>query len=262
MVQFPFVSRFGIRHGIQTIRLSLTDVHRLTEDVVVLEVDVLGEYVAHISFDPSGEGVGEGVADLDAEFFAYDSWQFDQASDYLTAVNQVAGHLGEPIDEVRKRIRDAGFAISEPHPESGWPFGAVITAEVSEILNVLSGESMRGQPATSTAPVSASQDDGGAAVAGGADVCASPSEHGTAGDQIPDQHADGTAADRVAEIQRLLEDLDDVSLEDQDGLYFQHGYGELNLAVRDLLRMIVPQAEQGPTGRSALIMSNCPRRGQ
>ena len=47
-----------------------------------------------------------------------------------------------------------------------------------------------------------------------------------------------SAAARIAEIRTLLRDLDDTPHLEMTQLYYQHGFNELDLAVRDLLHII------------------------
>ena len=47
-----------------------------------------------------------------------------------------------------------------------------------------------------------------------------------------------SAAARIAEIRTLLHDLDDTPHTEMTSFYYQHGFNELGLAVRDLLHII------------------------
>lgn len=47
-----------------------------------------------------------------------------------------------------------------------------------------------------------------------------------------------SAAARIAEIRTLLHDLDDTPHTQMTPFYYQHGFNELDLAVRDLLHII------------------------
>ena len=47
-----------------------------------------------------------------------------------------------------------------------------------------------------------------------------------------------SAAERIAEIRELLQDLDDTPHTKMTQLYYQHGFNEIDLAVRDLLHII------------------------
>lgn len=47
-----------------------------------------------------------------------------------------------------------------------------------------------------------------------------------------------SAAARIAEIRALIHDLDDTPHTEMTGLYYLHGFNELDLAVRDLLHII------------------------
>lgn len=46
------------------------------------------------------------------------------------------------------------------------------------------------------------------------------------------------AAARIAEISTLVNDLDNTPHTEMTELYYQHGFNELDLAVRDLLHII------------------------
>lgn len=54
-----------------------------------------------------------------------------------------------------------------------------------------------------------------------------------------------SAAVRIAEILSLLHDLDDTPHTEMTSFYYQHGFNELDLAVRDLLHII--DAGLGPS---------------
>lgn len=47
-----------------------------------------------------------------------------------------------------------------------------------------------------------------------------------------------SAAERIADIRTLVRDLDDTPPGEMTPLYYQHGFNELDLAVRDLLHII------------------------
>ena len=47
-----------------------------------------------------------------------------------------------------------------------------------------------------------------------------------------------SAAARIAEIRTLVNDLDNTPHTEMTELYYQHGFNELDLAVRDLLHII------------------------
>lgn len=47
-----------------------------------------------------------------------------------------------------------------------------------------------------------------------------------------------SASARIAEIRTLLRDLDDTPHPEMNQFYYQHGFNELDLAVRDLLHII------------------------
>lgn len=55
-----------------------------------------------------------------------------------------------------------------------------------------------------------------------------------------------SAAERIADIRTLVRDLDDTPPAVMTPLYYQHGFHELDLAVRDLLHII--DSGLGPSG--------------
>jgi hypothetical protein len=131
----PFVSPFGVRHGTQIIHLGPDDIERILHGSTI-EFDVLGEYVAEISYDPTSKPHGKPLADLDAEFFPEHGWPALPPSGFLTPVAEVAVRVGVEIDSVRDRVRAAGFALSKRHPEAGWPDGGIVTADLPAILEL------------------------------------------------------------------------------------------------------------------------------
>ena len=56
----------------------------------------------------------------------------------------------------------------------------------------------------------------------------------------------GAIESRIAEIRSTISSLDDTSPADMSKFYYMHGFNELDLAVRDLLRIVESLREQHP----------------
>jgi hypothetical protein len=234
----PFLSPYGVRHGIQAVHIGPEDVRRLLQGGLI-EEDVLNEYVVEISYDPSKEPRGRQVVDLDEEFFSKGGWQINQPSEFLTPVAEVAALAGVAIDRLRERVRAAGLGLSGQHPEAGWPDGGIVTADVPAILALFSadpGDDER--TAGEDLPV---QEDGATSAATPGAESDDSSQSGGAGTAMTRGTIIGT--DRISEIQQLVADLDSVRPADHDAFYYQNGFWELHLAVRDLLQEVAPGYE-------------------
>lgn len=78
------------------------------------------------------------------------------------------------------------------------------------------------------------------------DMSATPHEGWIDHPVVPPLDDPESAAERIAEIRALLQDLDDTPHPEMTQLYYQHGFNELDLAVRDLLHII--DTGIGPSG--------------
>ena len=67
------------------------------------------------------------------------AWYPYKAGEWLTPIGEIVADGVDP-DGLRMTISKLGFAVSGPHPDEGFPDGAVITDEVPAIRRALAAE--------------------------------------------------------------------------------------------------------------------------